>query len=146
MIPESADPSFPHAAHAGAVDHGKKGDVLGLRHRAPSGHGQTTSSPIPEVGSPTSRQTTESHTPKTYMNELPPELYKRVGESDDLLTQAVGASALLMLWAVWLTGSFSVFWFPYLLIKGACVHTWCDARVCLGRGCVLLGFPASDLT
>jgi hypothetical protein len=76
------------------------------------------STPIPEGERSHKHRRKESHTPKTYMDELPPELFKRHGASDDLVTQAVGAAALLMLWTVWLTGSFSVFWFPYLLLKG----------------------------
>ena len=134
MIPESQAQAQAQAQASALKDgNGKKKQHQQLQeeHAAPS-----AASPIPaDERSPQQaprHRRKESHTPKTYMDELPPELFKRVGASDDLLTQAIGATALLLLWTVWLSGSFSVFWFPYLLVKGACV-----------RACTL---PASDLT
>ena len=139
MIPDSGT---QEQAQASALKDGnKKQQQQHLQQRgAPS-----AASPIPaDERSPQQAPRhgrKESHTPKTYMDELPPELFKRVGESDDLLTQAVGAMALLLLWAVWLTGSFSVFWFPYLLVKGASAvlasapTTYASLNSCLTHTC-----------
>ncbi|GAB5029520.1 diacylglycerol acyltransferase family protein [Nannochloropsis oceanica] len=57
-------------------------------------------------------------TPKSYTLEVDPKFYKRVCDADDVWTRTQGAFALLMLWGVWLAGSFSVFWWPYLVMKG----------------------------
>ncbi len=113
MIPESLALGSPAAPPKAAED----GKHQKQQQQQPAG-----STPIPEVERSVrhTHRRKESHTPKTYMDELPPELFKRVGASDDIVTQARGAAALLILWAVWLTGSFSVFWFPYLLLKGMC--------------------------
>ncbi|EWM29372.1 diacylglycerol acyltransferase family protein [Nannochloropsis gaditana] len=57
-------------------------------------------------------------TPKSYTKEVPPEFFQRVCDADDLWTRTQGAIALLMLWVVWLAGSFCAFWWPYLVFKG----------------------------
>lgn len=57
-------------------------------------------------------------TPKSYTEEVPPEFFQRVCAADDLWTRTQGAIALLMLWVVWLAGSFCAFWWPYLVFKG----------------------------
>jgi len=57
-------------------------------------------------------------TPKSYTKEVSPEFFQRVCDADDLWTRTQGAIALLMLWVVWLAGSFCAFWWPYLVFKG----------------------------
>ena len=68
-------------------------------------------------------------TPKSYTYEVSPQFYKRVCDSDDLWTRTKGAAALLMLWVVWIAGSFCLFWWPYLVLKGYYMAAWATALI-----------------
>lgn len=82
-------------------------------------HKQLPSTPVTAPSSDRSRTYSDGYsTPKSYTLEVPPQFYQRVCDADDWWTRTQGAVALLMLWGVWLAGSFSVFWWPYLLLKG----------------------------
>ncbi len=105
---------------------------------AAAANGKSATMAIPETSSPLSQRTLDrvvakpaeaapprkrTHsdgysTPKSYTTEVDPTLYKRVCDADDLWTRTKGAVALLMLWAVWLSGSFVLFWWPYLVLTG----------------------------
>lgn len=55
---------------------------------------------------------------KDYVKSVDPSLYCRIGQDESFITRARGAFALMVLWSVWLSGSFSPFWMLYLLVKG----------------------------
>jgi len=77
------------------------------------------STPVTAPASDRSRTYSDGYsTPKSYTLEVDPQFYQRVCDSDDLWTRTQGAFALLMLWGVWLAGSFSAVWWSYLVVKG----------------------------
>jgi hypothetical protein len=77
------------------------------------------STPVTAPASDRSRTYSDGYsTPKSYTSEVDPQFYQRVCDSDDLWTRTQGAFALLMLWGVWLAGSFSAVWWSYLVVKG----------------------------
>lgn len=123
MIPETASPYRQEQEAALAAAKGKGGkqpSSTSTSTSAPTSTHKRTLSPAGVIG---------YSTPKSYTLEVPPQFYKRVCDSDDLWTRTKGATALLLLWVVWIAGSFCMFWWPYLVLKGYYMTAWATALI-----------------